>query len=1395
MRGTSKISNSNSLLYISRNFQNLNKVSTQVALQQQVVDLEDDPLSANVGIKMLNVIAKSEQFNRNIKSGIASLNLTDGFLGSAKSALDKVKTLTTGAANASSTAASRAANAIEMNELLKGLVSAGNAHDGSRYIFGGQNTTTPPFTIVNGRYVAYNGNDKGINVLVDYNTTMPVNSTGTDIYGNMQTTVPSKDMNPDINMTTDHSTKLSSLNGGQGVPKGKITISYSAYPNGLEVDLSGCDTLEDVKDAIEKATLEASRNLDPTRNDWLDGTNLDWRDLQDRYVRVTVNPDNNGISLQEFDLGEPLPEPTQAELRRGLDYSGNPGYAAGGGGLGIAAQPGSTTKNGTTVHDKLDYINYPNGGTYHSPLSVSNYAGNKVAEGLSIAGTANKYDPTRPDSVMDGFLHGRDLNPTLSGGTLLADLEGYNDSVYTFTNGAKPGSIVVKESGTNKDPNNVFNDWKLSGVSKDANTGADGELYARVVNRGTTANPDMYVELYTRPVDKATSANLVATGRWNGEGTTVLLEEANNSGLSGTVGLNMPNKAHEALVDLKVDFGESLQDSVHVPAFVEEQYPNGNSKDVFNIASGWNIRGLDKPPASGYDLNHPASTDLDGNVSVNYRYEEFDENGDPSGFFYVELSRPAYGDQPAKLIATGKIHVGTPMPAGGLDQAVSGRIAIEGMEGFEGVKGSVYLELPRGTTFTGDSTTGAPTVGGGGALTYNPTTVTYQLRENITGAPAGDMVLGGATEFANGLKITNGTSLKLVGDTVFKKGQVFDNDVHLPGGGILRAGTALPEDMLVKKGVTVQPQNGEILPGTVLAAGQELTNVTEIPAGTVLPRGTYSKTAGFGFPADGMGLAKGGTSLPVAGYDLQATFATVEDFQRAVREAGVYVDVTINDKGTGLEFTSSLAGAWLTISESTDGYEQMGDTKQQLTGLDMKGMVKGANTDPDGNVHTEVVYYPPDPNNPTGKVKLHDKSGNIIELEPGYYVRVYKDKSQLDVPYENRDNTTMVAEGFVPAGEWNPAYLGNKANEEAQAAWDYEQKMNAITDPASPEWLEDFTYSPAVTPIFINSPTDFPLGIMENLVLEERNSSGVWGTVDLDYHGSRDPEVKVSYTTDSNGDRVFSYDYSPDDNDGITVYSGGFRPETNRHTTIQQVDLYDPTPGVNCDYAGTVHGKVSVDNTKYPSPASGIELSIYRDSTGSTCTAKSDPTQPVGPDGVVTLYDVDKHGNYLDKAGRVLNTALYPVEQYGVVVGTMKVDTANLEQGEAESFKLTTGAARNTGQEREQNVFATINDIIDAMNTNDEDALHDLLGSIQKDIDRALAASGEISAREKRMELLVDRHNDDIIAFKGIRTSRVGMDEAALIMGTMDFQASLNAYQAAMQVSSQMMNLSLLNYI
>lgn len=1134
MRVTSQMRQASTMHQITTNYARMTALSDKISAERQILNLRDNASGSIAAIRLQTTISRTEQYNRTIQTAVGSLSTVDGYLANVKASLDEVKTTLTKAASDPS-ADGRAANVAELRELLSMLVGSANAHDGEKYLFGGTASAKEPFSITEGGYVLYNGNNDPITVKTGDSTTATVNCSATEAFGTLTTVVDGAKMSVRCNLGTDTSTPLAALNGGKGVPSGKIVVRYSAYPDGLEVDLSGCDTLEDVKDTIERATLEASRALDPKTASWLNADNLDWRDLQDRYVEVALNPDGTGLSLAEMDLGEPLPDPTNAEAAKGLTYSGAPGYTAGGVGGGAGA-----------VYDNPDYV-YGDGATAYAALRVDDLHGSGVASALGIKGTAHPYDAANPDPVLDGKLVGQALNPALTGDTLLADLGEYFDAVYTIANGAKPGAVSLTE--TSDDTQNTFHNWTLNNLSKGANTGPDGELYARVTQRGAPDN-DLYVEVYTVPLDRAKSTDLVATGTLgNQQGGTVMLSEANGSGITGTVGIVMGVTAKTDQVSLQAAFSGGYQATVHVPAFVEETGADGVSRDANKLLSGWQITGLDKPPAASYDRNHPASTDLDGDVTVNVGVVD---NGDGTSSVVIELYRPAFADQPAELIATGSMNLGGHPP---LATTVDGSVNFVGAEGHEQVGGSVYLEWPAGMT----TTAGVVGAGAGAATTH-----AFTLAADVA---AGETLhLGGAMTLTADLALA--ADMILQEDTTFLAGQVFTADVRLPNGGVLPAGMALPADTTFPLG-TMIGAGTVVQAGTTLQGHQDLAIAGPLAAGTVIPAGSYTH-GGAGFATDAIVDGNGATAGEPLAFDVRATFATLDDWMRAVNESGVYVTAQLGD--SGVELVSQLCGAYLTVSEDVSVYEPMGDVHDQLNALDLNGLVKGVNSDVDGKVYFETIYYPPDHSRTDGMVMVVSADGEQQLIEAGYYVRAYRDQSALDVDYADRDHSTLVAQGFIPAGELDTSPGADP--------------LNPYVDPAGGV-----------------------LGAARPLVLKAMNGSGLSGTVTFDYYGGRDQIDAVSG------------DFAALNNKDIAVAPGGLRSVGSAHTTIQQIDVAGFAPGVHADYGGTAHATIARD-----AAANTTTVCVYRDASNTRMTAKGELN---GDTGVVTLYEVTAAGDYI----------------------------------------------------------------------------------------------------------------------------------------------------------------------
>ncbi len=588
MRSTVKIASNSALNSILDNYSRVLKVQNQMSLGRRVVNPSDDPLAANEGMRLDTLIAKIGQYNNNITVGNSFLALSDSALGNVNDLVKKAKGLVIGGASETTTLEMRRTNAVEMNNLIQEIVNIGNTKSGNRYIFGGTQTQTPPFEVVGGRYVNYRGNADQIRTEVDNSAFMPINVTGETVFGSMISVLKTGDLDPAANMAVNFSTRLEDLNMGTGVPDGKLALFYSDFPangQGLTIDLSAADTLEDVKDIIERETLAAGKELLATNT---------------RYVRVDINSNGTGLMLREWDAAVDLPA-----------------------GTGASALAAPTT-----------------------PLEARESANNTVAQALGLKQTgAIAVDPFYGGNV--NSLNGFDTNPRLTEQTLLADLAGYSDAGFVITNGGLPGNVQINELD---DTNNRLDGWSLTGLAQGVNTGESGELYATVGYDGANYTVQLYKD------KKRLAGDLIASGTSPALGT-IVMQEQNASGVSGTLSLNYPAVVGTEDLSMKTIYDPTFRSTVSVPAFIE-------SNDANNQFEAWSLRGLDKG----------VSTDANGQVYVRMTTI--------AGARQVQIYRDA-AMAPADLVAQGTL------PAG----QTQGQVTLSGIApDFQGVSGSVYLE-------------------------------------------------------------------------------------------------------------------------------------------------------------------------------------------------------------------------------------------------------------------------------------------------------------------------------------------------------------------------------------------------------------------------------------------------------------------------------------------------------------------------------------------------------------------------------------------------------------------------------------------------------------------------------------------------------------------------------
>ena len=139
-------------------------IQGQLASGKRVNKPSDDPLNAGAIINLQGNLSQNTQFIRNIDYTRSYLDKSESTLGSVNNIISRAKELSIQMMNSVSyDAASRRSVATEIQQLHDEVISLGNTTIGSRYLFGGSITDTPP--VASG--ALFYGNTQAVTTQVD----------------------------------------------------------------------------------------------------------------------------------------------------------------------------------------------------------------------------------------------------------------------------------------------------------------------------------------------------------------------------------------------------------------------------------------------------------------------------------------------------------------------------------------------------------------------------------------------------------------------------------------------------------------------------------------------------------------------------------------------------------------------------------------------------------------------------------------------------------------------------------------------------------------------------------------------------------------------------------------------------------------------------------------------------------------------------------------------------------------------------------------------------------------------------------------------------------------------------------------------------------------------------
>ncbi|MDN5344597.1 MAG: flagellar hook-associated protein 3 FlgL [Clostridia bacterium] len=177
MRVTNRMLNNNVIRNVNRNLENMARTQEQMSSGKRVNRPSDDPIVVARVLGFKTSIAANDQYKKNMEDAKGWLDASESALGMVTATLQRARELAVYGANGTMPDESMEALGAEVNQLLDELVQTANTSYGGRFVFGGSQTTSAPFTRTPSG-VSYSGNTQDLNWEVAPQVALAVNVNG-----------------------------------------------------------------------------------------------------------------------------------------------------------------------------------------------------------------------------------------------------------------------------------------------------------------------------------------------------------------------------------------------------------------------------------------------------------------------------------------------------------------------------------------------------------------------------------------------------------------------------------------------------------------------------------------------------------------------------------------------------------------------------------------------------------------------------------------------------------------------------------------------------------------------------------------------------------------------------------------------------------------------------------------------------------------------------------------------------------------------------------------------------------------------------------------------------------------------------------------------------------------
>jgi len=180
MRITSNMTANNAIYNLQKAQTTLNKLTYLSTSEQNINQPSDNPTATSTLLNINDSLNAINQYSTNITNATTILNVTNDALTGISDSIAQAKKLMASMTSGSDDPSTRQSAYDQLAAIKQQIIDYGNTQSGDSYVFGGTDTSTPPFSSTSN---AYSGNSQQSKVEVTTNSYQTVNITGDRLLG------------------------------------------------------------------------------------------------------------------------------------------------------------------------------------------------------------------------------------------------------------------------------------------------------------------------------------------------------------------------------------------------------------------------------------------------------------------------------------------------------------------------------------------------------------------------------------------------------------------------------------------------------------------------------------------------------------------------------------------------------------------------------------------------------------------------------------------------------------------------------------------------------------------------------------------------------------------------------------------------------------------------------------------------------------------------------------------------------------------------------------------------------------------------------------------------------------------------------------------------------------